>query len=211
MADDSATPPDEAHRRRVRELFAALTLFDEIDSVEPPPLSFRELVAFLCGNLELSDEQQDYLFADERLLRNFHCLVRDLAVKRSGDVKRGGDEPIEDEPIHLPLRAAASDETELRRWIFGGGLMRIRPFGPGEELLTIFLDQTLKAPTSLLLESSIVRRLALVDLRRPHPAFSSGINIVLNNNLPNHRGLRDILLNSRFEGFLLNTGVAEGV
>jgi hypothetical protein len=195
MSDNPFIPPDESSRRRIRELYATLTLLDEANSTEQPHVSFRELVAFLCGNYALPEAQQDLLFADPELLADFRTLVNDVTVKRQGRDR-----------VVLEMRAAASDGVELRNWIFRGGSMRMRRFGPDEELLTIRLDNTLhEAPTALLLQCVDLHRVALLEFARAEPSFATGINIVLDERRPDDKQIVEILQNPSCEGFLVNT------
>jgi hypothetical protein len=204
MSDDQASPPDPPDLRRVRELYVALSILEERGLAPVPPVSLSDLVTFLCGNLSLSDAQQDFLFSSERLLADFHSLVNDFAVPRraSGWIEQP-DEAVK--IIHLPLRAAASDDTALKDWRFPGGLMRIREFGGNERLLTITLDDDYWAQTPgfLLLENSSRRRLALVSLARPEPSFAAGINLIRNLDVPDHARQIEILQNPNYIGTFL--------
>jgi hypothetical protein len=203
MSGPPSIPPDESNRRRIRELYAALTLVDEADFVERPHASFRELVAFICGNYALPAAQQELLFEDSERLADFHALVRDFTVKRHGP---GGEVSVV-----LELRAAASDHLALRDWRFPGGLIRMRRFGPDEELLTIRLDSSLReAPTALLLQSVELRRLALVDLKRADPSFATGINIVLDENRQEDKQIIEIMQSASCEGVFVNTIAGSG-
>jgi hypothetical protein len=188
MSDPSS---DDLELLRVRELFVALTLAEEAPVVGAAPLSFSDLVAFLAGNLKLSDRQAEFLFSHQRLLSDFHQLVGSLVVQRQArgqdqvpdenDPEPEGDNDNIDNLFHMPLRTAASDDRELNDWIFPGGSMKIRKFGPNERLLTIVLDTTWpQTPAALLLENSSERELAVIKLDRPDPSFASDINIVRN-------------------------------
>jgi hypothetical protein len=204
----SAPPPGGSDLPRARELYVALTLLDEDQPPSGAVVSFNDIMAFLCGDLTLSEQQQEMLFTEQRVSANFHAIVNDLTVKRRSRETLPPDQVTKAETaniVHLPLRAAASDGSPLSDWIFPGGSMKIRDFGPNEKLLTISLDDIWEEqPTALLLESPYLRRVALIDLKDPEPSFSSDLNFIRNLDDPKHVLQIEILENPTFTGVLLS-------
>jgi hypothetical protein len=184
MPDISDDLPDDEELREVRDAYVALSIMDEAALRQPPPLILSDLVAFLAGDLRLSEQQQEFLFSNQRMLAEFQSLVEKFKVPRRQRRPGTGDAEI----AQLRAAAASADETPRYR-IIDGGSWRLYHHGENERLLTIKLDRSFAlTPSFLLLEDQEPkrRRLAKVDLRHPEPSFASGINVILRTDNPEH-------------------------
>jgi hypothetical protein len=185
MPDTLSGPADEdPDLIEAGKLYVALSFLDDAARMGRfSPLALSDLVAFLSGNLVLSDAQQDFLFSNERMLTEFRSLVRGFSSRRLNQEGQSRKQDDPDNLVHLPLRAAASGGTRdsLIPWIVDGSAwMRVHDFGETEVLLSFtFHGSWVQTPRLLLLEQRDAHRVGIISLTNPVRSFASGINIVV--------------------------------
>jgi hypothetical protein len=179
-------PADSPDPDRVNELYVAWTLAEESPPVAAPILSASGIVSFLAGNLTLSEEQQEYLFAQPRLYADFESLLRGYSASRTVAPRQ---EVSPADIAEIPMAAAASDDGALNDRIFPGAAIRIRNFGPEYEfLLTVTLRSWPALPAALLIRNIDARRLSRISLQGVSGGLQPAVEINLRRDVrrPDH-------------------------